>query len=165
MTDDPLMPELPRLPLRPEFRERVRMESTRRLRRPAWRRRAAGLMLAASLMIASLSAWWFMSRPTEPVAVAIVVGPNASPKVTPEREAALKVAAAVDMEWQAFDNRTPERPKLYLAAGDRYVQEQDYDAALRCYRESLDAGGPAVEVSPTDNWLVMALKLDRNKEN
>ena len=79
--------------------------------------------------------------------------------------AASPVDAAVALEWQAFDDRTPERPKLYLAAGDRYAHDQqDLVSALRCYEEGLDLEGPDVEVNLNDSWLVMALKLDRQKE-
>jgi len=72
---------------------------------------------------------------------------------------------AVALEWTAFDE--PERHgDLYRKAGDLYVQEnQDYEAALRCYTQALDANSEEnLTIAPDDNWLIMALKEARKKE-
>jgi hypothetical protein len=74
---------------------------------------------------------------------------------------------ALAKEWQAFDTRGPERVRLLLEAGDRYIADHhDLASAVRCYRQALDAAPDDVlEINPNDNWLVMAMKLDRQKEN
>jgi len=72
---------------------------------------------------------------------------------------------AVALEWTAFDE--PERHgDLYRQAGDLYVREnQDYEAALRCYTQALDANSEEnLTIAPDDNWLIMALKEARKKE-
>ena len=131
------------------------------------RRASRGAVLAASLLVASLTAWWLLSRPAEPRWSSDNKSVEHEPEPAPITPVAptSPLAPAVAMEWKAFDDRTPERAKLYLAAGDRYAHDhQDLASALRCYEEVLDLGGPYVEVSLDDSWLVMALKLDRQKE-
>ncbi len=72
----------------------------------------------------------------------------------------------LDLEWRAFDSRE-NRAALYFAVAKRYLEErQDYEAALRCYRQALDAAGQEeLAIRPDDNWFVMALKEARQKEN
>lgn len=72
---------------------------------------------------------------------------------------------AVVLEWQAFDS-PDQRAELYRRAGDLYVSEGcDPHAALRCYQNALDNGSDGdLVISADDNWLLMALKNDRQKE-
>jgi hypothetical protein len=56
-----------------------------------------------------------------------------------------------------------EAAKRYRAAGDRYAATNDFESALRCYRQALDAGTD-LTISPDDHWLLMTLKADRQKE-
>jgi hypothetical protein len=163
MDEDPLIPGP--TSLRPEFRDRVRAKTSRLLRRRSPGRLLWGAAIAASLLIALATVRWMAPRRVEEPQVMRPV-PPAGPKApdAPIDLPAAKVVAAVAMEWKAFDSRTPERAKLYLAAGDRYAHDhQDLAAALRCYEQALDTGADA-EVGPDDSWLVMALKLDRQKE-
>ena len=55
---------------------------------------------------------------------------------------------------------------FFRLAGARHVAEGgDLQAALRCYRQSLDAGSEEdLAVKPEDDWLLMALKDARKKE-
>ena len=71
----------------------------------------------------------------------------------------------MDQEWRAFDSRE-NRAALFFEVAQRYLEKQDYDSALRCYRQALDAA-PKEELAirSDDNWLVMALKEARQKEN
>jgi hypothetical protein len=71
----------------------------------------------------------------------------------------------VALEWQALDSPQP-RPDLARQAGDRYAAEEgDYQSALRCYRDALDAGSDRDRaIQPNDSWLLMVLKNAREKE-
>src|SRR5262245_2693365 len=76
-----------------------------------------------------------------------------------------KFTSAVAIEWQALD-RPEESKQLYLLAGDRYLKEDDHAGAIRSYGSALDAGtSEELEVSADDDWLLMAIKLARKKEN
>lgn len=56
--------------------------------------------------------------------------------------------------------------RLFREAGDRFLQEeQDYQAALRCYRNFLDeAAEPELAAAESDTWLLASLKNARRKE-
>ena len=73
--------------------------------------------------------------------------------------------AAVLLEEQAFDS-PQDQAVLYRTAGDRYAEtEGDVQAALRCYRNALDAGSDQdLTIEAEDNWLLMVLKDARQKE-
>ena len=74
-------------------------------------------------------------------------------------------ASAQETEWQALELPGQARA-LYLQAGDRYMAEDDPAGAVRSYGGALDAGTTDdLEVSVEDNWLLMAIKLARKKEN
>ena len=59
------------------------------------------------------------------------------------------------------------RAALFFEVARRYLEEQhDLDSALRCYSQALDAAPrETLAIRPEDNWLVMALKQARQKEN
>lgn len=72
--------------------------------------------------------------------------------------------SALDAEWVAFDS-TERRGELYRQAGDHYKDENDLQSALRCYSNALDNGSEQdLDISPKDNWLLMAIKSARQKE-
>ena len=76
-----------------------------------------------------------------------------------------KMEPAVVQEWKAFDAQE-NRAEFYLAAGRKYLRDSnDYDSALRCYRQALDlAGEEELAPSPEDDWLLATLKQSRRKE-
>jgi hypothetical protein len=69
------------------------------------------------------------------------------------------------LEWQAFDS-VEERGTLYRQASERYLQEaNDPQSALRCIGNYLDnATEQDLAISSDDNWLLMAIKVSRQKE-
>jgi hypothetical protein len=56
--------------------------------------------------------------------------------------------------------------RLFREAGDRFLrEEQDYQAALRCYRNFLDEAAEAdLAAAESDTWLLASLKNARRKE-
>ncbi len=140
------------------FRENLLRRTTQVLRGRKRLRRfgvAAAAVVAACFVVA---------------AVARFVSPPA-PRPAPEGPVATRPAEpdaglpAVVLEWRAFD-RPEQRADLYRRAGDLYVrQENDLEAAVRCYGNALDAGTNAdLEIKPEDEWLLMAIKDARQKE-
>jgi hypothetical protein len=71
----------------------------------------------------------------------------------------------VEMEWRAFDSRD-NRAALFFEVAQRYFDAKDLDSAVRCYRQAFDASPKEdLAIRADDNWLVMALKEARQKEN
>ena len=71
---------------------------------------------------------------------------------------------ALALEWQAIDHKN-KRFEFYRRAGDRYLEENDVQAAVRCYKGALAAGSTNERtISVKDNWLLMAIKEDWQKE-
>jgi hypothetical protein len=137
-------------------------------RRRIVRRVTAGAALAACFLAGGLVAWLVKpeSSPAQPADIA--ANPIPAPKAPEESKTPKAVQSrvpAVAQEWSAFD-ASAQRARKFREAGDRYLQEsQDIEAALRCYRQALDAGGDEeLIVTPSDSWLLIALKDARQKE-
>ena len=128
------------------------------VRRLAW----AGAM-AACFVAGMLTMLLVQGAPQQKVEI-VDPGPQAK-KQEPEKKLPEPAVSLVELEWRAFDSRD-NRARLFLEVGHRYFEErQDFDSALRCYRQALDAA-PMEElaVRPDDNWLIAALKEARQKE-
>ena len=148
----------PAAPAASALRTRLLAQTTSMVRRR--RRLRQGLYLgalAAGLLLGVCAALWW------PRGEAIVI--TKLPPPPEDRTPAPPAPSALAQEWRAVD-ATADRAKEFLAAGDRYLEEeQDAAGALRCYRQALDAApAQALDFSPDDNWLVMALKDARRKE-
>ena len=144
-----------------DLRERLRDHTSRYVQRRLVMRRSvlAGVVAASLLAIAPVGFLvWPRPQPVDPP-VAITVAPE---------DAKAEVAEAVtpvDLEWQAFDSKT-NRAAVYFEAGHQYLATtQDFESALRCYRQALDVcTAEELEIAPNDNWLVVTLKNARRKE-
>jgi hypothetical protein len=75
---------------------------------------------------------------------------------------AVAAPTATALEWRALEGPGPAAP-AYRQAGDRYLDEGDPANAARCYGHALSEGG-ARELSESDSYLLMAIKLARKKE-
>ncbi len=170
--DDFLSADL-NLPPPHDLRQNILLETTRALRWCRWRRRLVNVGAMAACFVAGMSVMFFVGRhsngdiaksPPEdqaPEKIAVIAKDGHHWNGDPQTEPTL-----LDLEWRAFDSRE-NRAALYFAVGKRYLEErQDYEAALRCYRQALDAAGQEeLAIRPDDNWFVMALKEARQKEN
>ncbi|MFO0965843.1 MAG: hypothetical protein U0793_09710 [Gemmataceae bacterium] len=146
----------------PAFKETLFARTRRPLRLRRWRRRLLHGVAAACLFGAGMAALaWLrpVPAPPPPVTSPPVVAKADSPK-------AEAPPAPQALEWRAFDQKPgPEKTSLLVAAGRKYLEEEnDPAAAVRCYSGAVGRGGRP-EVSPDDDWLIMALKLDRKKED
>jgi hypothetical protein len=127
---------------------------------------AAALVLsfAAGLLVPRFSA----PSPVPPVTPEVAVEPPkrpTPPDKPPVAPAPSHHQSALALEWQAFDSLR-ERGALYRQAGERYLQEEhDLQSALRCIGNYLDNGTEQdLAISSDDNWLLMAIKVARQKE-
>ena len=175
--NDPTMPEAlddfldhPPQPAEPAgLRDRALLQAAPILRRRRIVRRSlwgAGA-LAASIVLFALWSWSqheAPKTPEEPPPLAQQKPAPAPPVEEKKEPTPSTMPLAVALEWKAFDAAEKERAKLYVLAGNRYLDEhQDMTSALRCYRQALDtADAPMREVQPDDSWLLTALKLDRH---
>ncbi len=152
-----------------ELRERILMETTRALQRRRYLARLpwAGYLAASFLAgVGTVLLWHFAQMPhgtTQNLHTTKTEAKRESPVPTPnDIDASL---TALDLEWRAFDSKD-NRAALFFAAAKRYLDDrQDYESALRCYGQALDALPPEeLQVRPEDDWLVMALKEARIQE-
>lgn len=130
------------------------------------RRRFRQFAYAASLLLsfaAGAMATW-MVLPTRNASKEEPLSAPIASKEVPAVEEDERKMPALAAEWDAFDS-TERRGELYRQAGDRYKEENDLQSALRCYSNALDNGTEQdLDISPNDNWLLMAIKNARQKE-
>ncbi len=148
------------------LRQRVYARTRRVLRRRRFLRQlaySAGLAasFAAGLLVMHVA---MRPAPTLDVQAHSANKDEPQPPVSPPTPPA--EAPALAQEWRAFDS-SDQRGELYRRAGDRYLtEENDPLSALRCYTNALDNGSEQDRaISADDNWLLMAIKDARQKEN
>lgn len=159
---DEFLESFSRVPPPSRLRLSILEETTHVVRQRRRRRRSLqAALVAASLILAVGLARW-LAFPAPQPEPPHNPGPLAHEKKSEPIQAP---STALAQEWQAFDAEQ-DRSVQYLHAGHRYLQENyDPESALRCYRQALDAGEDAsTEISVNDDWLLMALKLARQKE-
>jgi hypothetical protein len=149
------------------LRQSILRRTTRVLHRRRWLRRGAVVIGLFACYLAGVATMRLLTPPPSVVTVVVekpgepvLPAPNVDP-LPRETE-----PRAVALEWNALDH--PEtKVESYRRAGDRYLAESnDLQAAVRCYKQMLDAGTEKDwTISPDDNWLLMALKEARQKEN
>ncbi len=180
MNDDPLDDVL-LPPMRESYvglRDALRERTAGVVRRRRYRRRAIQVIAAAAAQgaIATAVVAWLIASGTlawrerdvpAPREKLVVENRDMPLEVRPPRLENAAPLSAVALEWQAFDAAPEQQPALYFQAGQRYFDvHNDLESALRCYRQAFDSGSEELlTVSPTDNWLVMAIKIDCRKEN
>jgi hypothetical protein len=153
---------LPRLcPAPTGLRERIEQRAIGTLHRRRWLRRGRLVVALAACFLAGMVTIDFLRSRPKPVAVGEL---RAMPQQT---VVFVPVEAPPAVELRAEQAERPEQAQVYFTAGKRYAAEAgDWDSALRCYRNALDADPQQAEhIDPdNDDWLTMALKLDRQKE-
>jgi hypothetical protein len=187
---DDFLQHPPGVPPHAKLRDEIWQQTAQMLPRPGGRRRwpiaagvAAGIVLTVlfayfglTIAAARLSARLLEVEPVPKIEQAapppIVEPPVEEPTLPPPPQepkppVAARPAGALDLEWRAFDApHDRDRVRLYRQAGDLYLdRHQDYESAVRCYRQSLHYSEASdLEFNPNDNWLVMSLKRDHRKE-
>jgi hypothetical protein len=161
----------PRVAADSPFQDHLLHETLKCWRRQRRRRPVAVIAgLAASFLAGAICVHLWPLRTPDRGQEERVRVPDKSASEVAHKPAEKKVAPvsggdAVAVEWNAFDEPN-RREVLYRQAGDLYVQEtHDYEAALRCYAQALESSSDQdLTITPDDNWLIMALKEARRKE-
>jgi hypothetical protein len=173
MPDDALDDFLGRpVPRASDELRRTVLEKTTRVVRGQRRRKllAAVIAVVAACVLFAISGYLLFSGRREPNVVrdepAPAPSPKPSPIIAPPAPALAADTPAPVLERAGEMGRPEVRAELYRRAGDRYLEESaDAEAALRCYTQALDdASRDDLNVSSSDSWLLMALKMDRRKE-
>jgi hypothetical protein len=168
--NDPMNDDLDALlappPLPPEaaaFRQAVLERTTavlrrrRRLKQVAW---VCGL--AACYVAGMLTMRWITPSPIPQVVEVQPEPKHEQPE--PKKETAPRPLTAVAVENLALDS-TENRAELYRQAAELYRQQGDYANWLRCKDNALDAAKKAdLAVAPDDDFITIALKRDRQKQ-
>ena len=152
-----------------QFRAEVLRRTTGLLRRRVWLKRGGFVAaLAACFLAGGLT--MRLSTPASAVVkeipVASIPGQESGPELLPPPTIAESVSPTI-LERLAERSDERERAELLRTAGRRYLDERnDPESALRCYTQALNAGSADdLKSSPSDDWLLMALKDAREKEN
>jgi hypothetical protein len=150
-------------PPTPGLRDRLRAETTRRLRRGRWVWRvAAAAALAACYAGGAMTVWLTRPAPERIVVEKTIEKPaETDPAARPEMP-----RSPHELELAAEQNDGPERGRLYLEAGRAYARVENGPGALRCYLNARDALGelPALDPENDDLWLTI-VKTERRTTN
>jgi hypothetical protein len=163
--DDLLTPAA--VPASDAIRDDLRQQTSGMIRRRRWRGHVRrGLALAACFVAGIGAHWLWQSRMPAPAPIA---GPEivVVPPTPPQKPEMIRSEPPERTErWAAQATNVERRVDLYRKAGDEYLVRGDEISALRCYRKSLDSSRPTdLVVNPErDNWLLMSLKIARQKE-
>jgi hypothetical protein len=159
----------------PALRDELLRRTERALTRAGWLRFGAKVAaVAAIFLVGGLVGW--LARPERVVEVAgaertvqvpVVVplfltrGGDASDSAGPTEPVS---ATATELRAEQADDQA-EAAKLYRAAGDTFLRDQDYANATRCYRLFLTrAGDTGLAPARDDSWLLTSLKNAAFKE-
>jgi hypothetical protein len=149
------------------LRDAIRQQTTRVLRGRRRIRRLGFIGSAAACYLLGLATMWFFvprsAATNELPAAPVTIADNTRTPSPPEE----KLPESPELcELDAQTAPPAERAIRFRKAGDLYLaQANDYASALRCYREAFDGGGDqALQFSPEDNWLVVAIKKARLME-
>ena len=148
------------------LQQEVLAQTTRLLRRRRLARRLAWASALAACFVGGMATMVLVqgAAPAEVESIEQSAHARLLEQPSPEKQPPTALTL-VDLEWRAFDSRE-NRAELFFQVGHRYLEErQDFDSALRCYSQALDAA-PQEElaVRSDDNWLIAALKEARQKE-
>jgi hypothetical protein len=138
-------------------------------RRVFHRRRRLRQCAYAVALAASFAAGLLVMRVVTPTSTQPssneVVETREVPRPAEKPTTAEPAAPALVWEYKAFDS-PDRRAELYHRAGETYLKENDPVSAMRCYANSLDNGTERDRtISADDDWLLMAIKNARQKEN
>lgn len=143
----------------PALRLRLREQTAGAVKRAVIYRRVGQVGALAAAFAAGGVAMW-LARPTPAVEIVFVDRPVLSPNAT---EAPRPPQSPHELELAAEQADGVESAKLFLDAGRIYGGRfNDWDAALRCYRNALEIDPTLARNSDpnTDDWLLVKLKND-----
>jgi hypothetical protein len=151
----------------PRFREALRDQTAGIVRRRRWRTTTRRALALAACYLAGIGTYWLLSKPNPPHTPEAPLA-RVEPTIPSPKPAPIRMEPPDRTErWAGLATTGERRVELYRKAGDGYLTQGDEIAALRCYRKSLDSSRPAdLVIQPEqDTWLLMSLKIARQKES
>ncbi len=157
----------------PAVRSALERDVTRLLRRRRWFVRGRRAVVLAACYAAGLASMWFWSQAHRPAPPEVVQrGPNPppapapSPAPSPGDDDPYRGDPPERLERWAYLATGAKQVALYRRAGDLFLEQNDLQSALRCYRRALDGGTTAdlAIQADKDSWLLMSMKMARQKE-
>jgi hypothetical protein len=148
------------------LREQLRYETGRVVRRRRWRRPIRNVLALAACYAAGMGTYWLIRDRAPEVPNAPPMA-QVQPSATPPKPATIRLESPDLIARRASVTTDVDRKvELYRKAGDGYLARGDEVAALKCYRRSLDnSRADDLVIRPQDDsWLLMSLKLARQKE-
>jgi hypothetical protein len=143
------------------LRERLRTDTTRRLHRTRYLHRGAIAVALVACYAAGLATVWFMRPAPRPHETVVIEAPHDAPNPPPESSP--RSPGQLEMDAEMADGS--ERARLFMEAARAFARNTDWDAAVRCYRNALDASDGKLAIDPkNDDWLMVTLKLSRKQE-
>jgi len=145
-----------------EVRDRVREATTNVVRRTHRWIRFRRIASMAACYAAGAATLWFALPTPESVVVEVVRIERVPIESPPPVPVAL---SGRELELLAEQADGAASAAKYREAGDRFfLVENDYQSAVRCYRQHLDRA-PPTPTGDDDNWLLTSLKNSRQKKN
>ncbi len=159
--DDLLRPNESSAP--PELQDHLRRLTMLRVRRRSYVWRLAfAAALAACYVAGAATVRLFQTAPQTVVVVERI--PAEPVQASPPT---LQPQSPRDLEIAAEQADGAESAHLFLEAGRRYGNDwNDWQSALRCYRNALDLSSEVPVIDPkNDDWLLAKLKTDRRESH
>ncbi len=150
----------------PALRETLLQRTSKRLRRCRFSRLAVKFTALAACFAGGMGVM-ALFRPEAPPPTVVVVAAAVPPGPTDAAAAPERRLTPAQIELEAEQTLVKQDcARQFREAGDRYLCDEDnYAAALRCYRNFLDeAGAAGLVTAPSDTWLLASLKNARTKE-
>lgn len=167
MTDDDLLTPRP-ASANDALRAELLGQTAQRVRLVYRARLATRVGVCLACFAAGVGITFLRPAPEPRVVYVEVPGPPVADATdSPVERPSVVVLSPADLELQAEQaSAKAESARLFREAGDRYLRDYaDYRAALRCYRNCLDADPDALTVLPDDTWLLTSLKRARAQES
>lgn len=146
------------------LREKLFLQTSSHLRRRA---RVRMLGRIVGVIAAFAGGMLLMSFLREPIPVGQIVVVQSVEVKPPGEEMPVRQLTPAQVELEAEQALAKQDSiRLFREAGDRFLrEEQNLEAALRCYRNFLDdATASDLALADSDTWLLTSLKNARRKE-
>jgi hypothetical protein len=166
--DDPLL-NLPPEPGDELLRDQLLKQTLRTIHQRWWIYRLQRGLIVVLAFVAGMFVMNFFSTPETETRIVHLPIPMPAKETAPEAKEPPPVEdkpSPADLELQAEKRFVrAEAAQLFRQAGDRYLlDEGNYRAALRCYRNYLDEAEKTELVPATnDTWLLTSLKQARSQ--
>ena len=148
----------------PEMQDRVLTLTTRIIRHRVWRKRGLAILAMIGCYAAGVGTMALLHEEKGADPASVIVPAIEAP--TAPTAPSLDPRSPGEIELAAEQRDGADAAQMYLTAGLRYARAAQWESAVRCYRNALDADPDAGAHEPSlrDDWLFTTLKDARRKE-